>query len=104
MPPPFHWGPLSWTQVLGRLGRQGALEEHVVGLVAQVLRCGGPQISFTFLLTRMAVCLWGARKRSQSGGRAGSQDVPGVNVRKLVWMTWIPNNYVSHMVIVAITW
>jgi hypothetical protein len=20
MSPPFHWGPLSWTQVLGRLG------------------------------------------------------------------------------------
>jgi hypothetical protein len=50
MPPPFHLGPLSWIQVLERLGWQGALEEHMVeGLVAQVLRSGEPQISFHLL-------------------------------------------------------
>jgi hypothetical protein len=42
MPPPFHWGPFSWTQVSGRPELQGTPEEYVVaGLVAQVLRCGG---------------------------------------------------------------
>jgi hypothetical protein len=50
MPPPFHWSPLSWTQVSGRPGRRGAPEEHIMaGLAAQVPRCGGPQISFLLL-------------------------------------------------------
>jgi hypothetical protein len=46
----FHWGPLSQTQVSGRPGWWGAPAEHmVVGLVTQVLKCGGPQISFLLL-------------------------------------------------------
>jgi hypothetical protein len=50
MSPPFCWGPLNQTQVLGRPGRWGTLEEHMVeGLAAQVPRCGGPQISFLLL-------------------------------------------------------
>jgi hypothetical protein len=50
MPPPFCWGPLSRTQVSGRLGHLGSLEGHMgAGLVAQVPRCGGPQISFPVL-------------------------------------------------------
>jgi hypothetical protein len=50
MPPPFRWGPLSQTQVLERLRWRGTPEEHrVVGLAAQVLRHGGPQISFLLL-------------------------------------------------------
>jgi hypothetical protein len=50
MPPPFCWGPVSWTQVSGRPGQRGAPEEHMVaGLAAQVPRCGGPQISFLLL-------------------------------------------------------
>jgi hypothetical protein len=50
MPPPFRWGPLSWTQVSGTPGQRGTREEHMVaGLVAQVLSCGGSQIYFLLL-------------------------------------------------------
>jgi hypothetical protein len=65
----------------------------VAGLVAQVLWCGGPQVSFLFFfqgcMKTKPVC-W-----------AGGQDVPGVNVRKLVWMTWIPSDMSLTQVIVA---
>jgi hypothetical protein len=50
MPSPFHWGLLSWTQVLGKPGQRGTLEEHMVaGLEAQVPKCCEPQISFLLL-------------------------------------------------------
>jgi hypothetical protein len=28
---------------------------------------------------------------------AGSQDIPGVDVRKLVWMAWVSNDYVPDV-------
>jgi hypothetical protein len=50
MPSHFQWGPLSLTQILGRQGRRGAPQEHMVaGLTAQVLRSDGPEISFLLL-------------------------------------------------------
>jgi hypothetical protein len=64
MPPPFCWGPLSWTQ---RVLREAAVARCTGGTYGGRSGGSGSKVwwtsiffSFTFPLTRMAVCLWGA--------------------------------------------
>jgi hypothetical protein len=48
--PTFHWGPLHWTQTLGRPEWLSSLEGPMVAdLMTQILRCREPQISFLLL-------------------------------------------------------
>jgi hypothetical protein len=68
----------------------------VADLMTQVLRCGGPQISFYFAINQNGCVPLGGMK-TEPVRQVGSQDVPGVNVRKLVWMAWVSDNYVPDV-------
>jgi hypothetical protein len=69
----------------------------MVDLMTQNLRCSGPQICFFYFVINQNSCMPLGSMKTETVRQVGSQDVPGVNVRKLVQMAWVPYDFVSDV-------